>query len=1201
MSVDRRIVQMQFDNRQFEKGVSTTVKSLGNLKQGLNLDKSAKSLTNLNKVGRNFSLEGLSSGISTIANRFSMMGIVGVTALTNIANSAVNTAKRMINSLTMKPIMSGLQEYETKINAIQTILTNTATKGTSLLEINAGLAELNEYADKTIYNFAQMTKNVGTFTAAGVEFNASIAAIKGIANLAAGSGSSALQASTAMYQLSQAIAAGSVKLQDWNSVVNAGMGGELFQNALKETAKGMGIYVDESIPFRESLRKGWVSAEVLTKTLTKFSEDQGLIDAATKVKTFTQLFSTMAETIQSGWAVSWEWIVGDFDTARDTLSGISDAFAELTAPAMDARNATLEFWSVNGGRSALLKALSNAFVGLQSAVTPMKEAFREIFPAVTGPRLIEISGILRNLTSKLKIGEEDADKLKRTFMGLFAILDIGKTIVKAVTGGILDIAGSLGQASKPLLDTTASMGDFLVSLNESLKGSDIFGRVVDKIVDAVKDLGRIMSETVSKTKGAFAEVLEIFSQFDDIDTSGLDSFSEKLKARFAPFALIGELLASGLGKMVDSLKVAAPLFYKLASIVGEGFGKLQTIIIEELEDMDFDRAVAMLNSGLLVGIGVGIKRFIDNLTQLSEDGTGMMSNITGILDGVRGSLESFQSSLKAKTLMKIATAIALLTVSVIALSMVDPAKLTMALTAVSVMFAELFGSMAIFEKLMGAAGFIGMGKVTVAMIGLSVAILVLSVAMTRLAKLDWDGITKGLAALAGMSGILIASAHLLSKSTGTMIKASLGLIVFAVALNILVKAVEKLGALDPVELANGLLAIGVLTTQLAIFMKLANFGGMGVKVGVGLIALSAALIVLSIAVKKFGDMDSDRLIQGLTAVGIILIELALFTKLTGNASQVIATSAGLILLGGALLIFAVAIERMGDLSMEQIGKGLLTMAGILGILAAALLLMPPHTIAIGTGLVVIALALLKLTEALKSMSGMSWEEIGRGMTVLAGALGIIALAMYGMTTALPGAAALLIVAASLAVLAPILDQFGAMSLPEIGRSLLMLAGALAIIGVAGLVLTPIIPAIIGLGVGIVMLGGGLLAAGTGLLAFSAGLAALAISGAAGAAALITIVTGLLSLIPFAFKKVGEGVIAFAGAIEAGVPALLSALEAMVLALIDTILLLVPDLVTAALVLLTELTDALMEYAPTLIKNAVQLIMMLLEALEESIE
>jgi tape measure domain-containing protein len=319
-NIDERIVEMQFNNKQFEEGVQTSVKSLDNLKKGLRLDESAKSLSNLERAGKSFSLANIAEGVDSIASKFTALGVIGFTALQNITNAAINAGMQITKALTIDPIKTGFTEYETQINAIQTILANTSSKGTTMDQVNAALDQLNKYADMTIYNFTQMTRNIGTFTAAGVDLDTSVAAIKGIANLAAVSGSNSQQASMAMYQLSQALASGTVKLIDWNSVVNAGMGGQVFQDSLKETARVHGVAIDKMIKkdgsFRETLQNGWLTSEILTETLSKFTGDlnadqlktmgytedqiaaiiklgQTATDAATKVKTFTQLFDTL--------------------------------------------------------------------------------------------------------------------------------------------------------------------------------------------------------------------------------------------------------------------------------------------------------------------------------------------------------------------------------------------------------------------------------------------------------------------------------------------------------------------------------------------------------------------------------------------------------------------------------------------------------------------------------------------------------------------------------------------------------------------------------------------------------------------------------------------------------------------------------------------------------------------------------------------
>ena len=177
-TIDQKVVEMQFDNRQFEKNVSVTMSSVERLKQSLNFKGAAKGLENVSSAAKKVDMNGLGSTVETVKAKFSALEVMGVTALANITNSAVNAGKRIAKALTIDPVFTGFQEYETQMNAIQTILANTQSKGSTLDDVTAALDELNKYADQTIYNFTEMTRNIGTFTAAGVDLDKSVTAIK---------------------------------------------------------------------------------------------------------------------------------------------------------------------------------------------------------------------------------------------------------------------------------------------------------------------------------------------------------------------------------------------------------------------------------------------------------------------------------------------------------------------------------------------------------------------------------------------------------------------------------------------------------------------------------------------------------------------------------------------------------------------------------------------------------------------------------------------------------------------------------------------------------------------------------------------------------------------------------------------------------------------------------------------------------------
>lgn len=406
--VDERVVSMQFDNRHFEANVKTTMSTLDKLKAKLHLPGAAKGLEDVGHAAKKVNLSPIGSAAETVGLKFNAMYTIADQALRNITNSAMAAGKKIVNSLTIDPVKTGFSEYETKINAVQTIMSNTASKGTTMADVTRVLDELNTYADKTIYNFAEMTRNIGTFTAAGVGLEESANAIQGIANLAAASGSTSQQASTAMYQLSQALSAGTVKLMDWNSVVNAGMGGEKFQEALKSTAREMGISVDSMIKkhgsFRESLKEGWITADVLNTTLRKFTKEgaaeyaesmlksgkytkeqadalikeaESMNDAATKVKTFTQLIDTLKESMQSGWSTTWELLIGDFEQAKEMFSAISDVLGGFIDKFSDARNTILKS-ALGKSFKSLMEPLKDAEKMVKSVSEPIKTVTKSL-------------------------------------------------------------------------------------------------------------------------------------------------------------------------------------------------------------------------------------------------------------------------------------------------------------------------------------------------------------------------------------------------------------------------------------------------------------------------------------------------------------------------------------------------------------------------------------------------------------------------------------------------------------------------------------------------------------------------------------------------------------------------------------------------------------------------------------------------------
>lgn len=594
-TIDERVVSMQFDNRHFENNVRTSLSTIEKLKQSLNFKSASKGLDGIATAARGCNLSPLSSAVDSVKVKFSALEVMAVTALSNITNSAVNTGKRMVSALTIDPVKTGLQEYETQINAIQTILANTESKGENIETVNAALDDLNTYADKTIYNFTEMTRNIGTFTAAGVGLKESTAAIKGIANLAAVSGSSSQQASTAMYQLSQALAAGRVSLMDWNSVVNAGMGGELFQNALKRTARHLGTGVDEAIKkygtFRESLTQGqWLTTQVLTETLAQLSGayseaeliSQGYtkeqaaeiakladtaVNAATKVKTFTQLWDTLKESAQSGWTQSWELIIGDFDEAKTLWTSVSDELGGIIGARSEKRNKLLS-GALTSKWDQLTQKIGDAGIETEKFESTLKETAKS--HGYNIDKLIEEHG---SLEAAFRSGEISSKVLRES--------------IKKLEGDLVDLSGIQKDLKK------GSKGDDVKKVQQALKdlgydlgkfgdGSGIDGIIGSVTEGAIKEFqkaqglkvtGIIDDETVAALEKANGSVDGLYKSVKGL-ISGVDELGGR-ELLLKSFANVWKGLKSVLRPIRNAFKVVFPpatseQLYKLI----EGFHSL---------------------------------------------------------------------------------------------------------------------------------------------------------------------------------------------------------------------------------------------------------------------------------------------------------------------------------------------------------------------------------------------------------------------------------------------------------------------------------------------------------------------------------------------------------------------------------------------------------------------------------------------------
>lgn len=1131
--VDERVVEMRFNNALFESKVQQTMRSLAALNEKLMFKGAEKGFEKVSDSSEKVKFNALLNALDNLSQKFSAVEVIGVTALMRITNQAVDAGERLVKALSLDPIISGFQEYETQINAVQTILANTSSKGTTLDQVNAALDELNHYADLTIYNFTEMTRNIGTFTAAGVDLNTSVSAIKGIANLAAVSGSTSQQASTAMYQLSQALASGTVKLQDWNSVVNAGMGGQVFQDALKETARVHGIAIDSMIKkegsFRETLSKGWLTSSILTETLQKFTGDlneetlksigytdeqikkimemgKTANDAATKVKTFSQLKDTLTEALQSGWTQTWQTIIGDFEEAKELFTRFSDVFSDLINKSSEARNTVLagglntgwqqlstalgdsaDFYSqmlekvmlANGsisqkqiddagsfvkalqqggvsaeqlqnglkesykqlsvlgalsddalkakkldpaqvrslaksfeevnqkvadgsldldiyskkigelsGREHLIESIWNVFEALEKVVEPVARAWQKIFSPITADQIYNIAKSIDEFTAKLSISDETADKIERTFSGIFAVLNVWKNMLLTVSKVLGEVFNAVSPLAGGFLSITASLSDCLVEMANAVNNSKTFKTTLDGIHWII---GKV-SEGMQTFAGVLTDV------------------SNNVSVVFDPLKTLGEWFENFISFITPKLKW-------LADKIGEIFEELGSGASGAFGNLNGNALWGFANAGMIAGLIAGIKGFLEAFKDIGSTVKDTIGGVAELLNKLGEAVTAWKNNKNAETLKTISTAVAILAGSLVVLSMVKPERLAASTGAMIALFAELLVALAIYDEIAKKTKKVGKG--TSSMVVMAAGVLILTSALKKISEIETEKLLTSVIALGAVMAELVAAQVAISKWAKDGAKHAMSMLAMAAAVRVLAEAVEQLADLGWDGIEKGLIAVAGLLAEVAAFSGLSNFGGLTAGKVVGILILAAALSVLEKSVSAFSKMPVDELQNGIGVLGAILGEIAVFSMLSNPAEHVLSTATALTILSGGLLILSNALANLGGMTLGQIGVALAAMAGGLIEMGVALTLVK-GSLGSATSFLIMSVVLNALVSPLKSLGEMSLEEIGHGLLAVGGALGIFAIAVGTMSLAGPiviaVSAALSLLAGSFALL-----------------------------------------------------------------------------------------------------------------------------------------------------------------------------------------
>lgn len=636
-SIENKVVSLELDDSKFSSKVEGVLKNVTRLKEGMNFKTATTGLDGINPAAQNAAkgmnglatsvknvnttITGASSGatagtanIGAVAKQtstnFTMLGGAASVALGNIASKAIMAGGSMLSSFAFGPILDGFREYENQLNAVQTIQANTFSKGETVATINAALDELNQYADKTIYSFSEMTKNIGMFTSAGVGLKESVSSIKGLSNVAAMSGASSAQAATAMYQLSQALSTGVVKLQDWNSIVNAGMGGEQFQESLKRTARTYGVAVDEIIEkkgsFRNSLADGWLTSEIMIETLAQYTGDlskeqllnagyteeqteeimklaETANDAATKVKTFAQLMDTVAESLGSGWASLFRTFFGDFERAKTLWTGVSDVVNGGISAFFDAMQGILDRWDELGGWYEWWYALGDLWKAVSKPLIAIGKAVKDVFTGDAGAALFQFSKFLHHeIANWLIMSDQMASDIGRIFKMVAQIIwpvvkallgfgvAIGQVVVAAIKIGLILV----GALVKPLLQVGGKISEII----------DVFANWFGQMTGGIDILGALGS-ILNMVVGWVQSLADWFVQLTSVAIAPFfNGIRTVIEAVLPPigefFGVLKDAAKNVFGPLIGGLTGLGGSFEAFLNDTSSPFGKITRIVTD---------------------------------------------------------------------------------------------------------------------------------------------------------------------------------------------------------------------------------------------------------------------------------------------------------------------------------------------------------------------------------------------------------------------------------------------------------------------------------------------------------------------------------------------------------------------------------------------------------------------------------------------
>ena len=980
--VDERVVQMQFDNSNFEKNVAKTLRTIDKLKWSItDHDISKKNVFNdLNKAANNVDMSGLSKGIETVQTKFSALQVMGVTALANLTNSAVNAGKKIASALT-DSLINGGRERSQKIKDAKFQIEGLLGEEEYAKQWARIDESINYAVADTAYGYDSAARAASQFLASSVkvgdEMDRSLRAISGVAAM---TNSTYDDISNIFTRIA---GQGRVMAIDLNSLASRGL------NAAAILGKSMGKTESE---VRDMVSDGKISFQQFADAM-----DNAFGEHAKKGnETFSGALANMKAAMSRIGAKLWDPLI---DNERDVFNQmrllINDLNNNYLNGAIDSFNSKMnnifgniiKFFELGGVKNIVL-SIGDAFNYLSSVLKPIGDAFKEVFPPIAVETLVEYSKKLKELTSNFKLSEKTANNIKNTFKGLFSILDIGVSAVGAIVKGLGSLLGALTGISGGVVGVTGAFGNWVTGIRNTVKESNIFSNVVEGIVNIIENVTNKIKEF----------------------TSNLDIF----------------------GGMVNGLKAIFGFIAQLGKELGTFFG-------EVFSSGDLEKAFSLINTTLSGGILFSIMEFFNQLkmlTQRFKEGTG---NVSSVIYNLKETLSSLQYSIKASAIMEIAKSLLVLAAALVLLNTVDAEDMGKNLTTLGIGLTGLIGALWLLSKFnMDIKGALKIMVLESIVSSLAFTLIKLSIALKILNTISVTDMIKVLIGLAFGIGELIGALYLMPKerdisdSTKALRKLSTSILIFAAALKIM----------STIPWPNILWGLGAMTVALAemvIVMRTMPSYKKDDKIP-SMIKMATSLVILAGALKILSTMDWDDIARTMTAIGGTFTMLIAFVKLLPkDLKSLNAKINALNMMALGLGFTALALMGLGTMNWEQIQVALVGLGGSLAEVLTFLALLPKDATSKVGGLIGFSSALVILAGAMKILGSLSWGALAVSLVAMAGAFVVMGVAAKVLGPMIP---TLLGLAAAMAVFGAAVGLFGA-GVALVGVGIATLAGAFA--------------------------------------------------------------------------------------------------------------------------------------------------------------